>query len=398
MKRATGRKGRAGEQRAAAPGPKSVPAAHPAAGRVPPSTVVAAAPRAGRAAGAPTGVSPRRGGARRMAVLAAAGAGATALGAALTAQHRAVVRGRSQAGTVDRRQAGLTLPADVVHHRVDTDDGGIIHAVERGSGRPIVLVHGVTLAAEVWSLQLASLADRHRVIALDLRGHGQSVPGRDGFHGGIARLAADVRQVLDALDVEQGLLVGHSLGGMTSMELVLDADPTWLARRLVALALVDTSAGPLADVRGARTVHPPLSAAISRLLLLVEGLGVTASNTDLGWWAARGAFGPDPDPVHVAFTDALGSSTPLGTVAGLLGPLGAFDVADRIGDIGLPTLVVVGSHDHLTPVRHARRLAAAIPGAELVELPRAGHMPMLERPRELSRLLDELLDRATVGA
>lgn len=342
-------------------------------------------------------VGPSRARAERLAV-AASGALALASGAGVVLQHRAVSRNRAAAAGVDRRRAGLSLPNDVVHHRVDTDDGGIVHVVERGAGRPIVLVHGIQLAAEVWSQQLATLGEHHRVVAVDLRGHGQSVPGSDGFRGGIGRLARDVVQVIEALGIEGALLVGHSLGGMAAMRLVVDAEPAWLAQRLAALALVDTSGGTLVGRRGARLAHRPVSAALSRTLLLAEQLGMAGRSTDLGWWAARFAFGPDPDPAHVALTDALATGTAFGTLAGLIRPLAAFDMADEVRAIRLPTLVVVGSHDRLTPNHHARRLADAIPDAELVELARCGHMPMLERPRELSRLLQDLLERATVGA
>lgn len=345
----------------------------------------------------PVGDRPLAGRAENLA-LAAGGALALASGAGFVLQHRAVTRGRAAAAAVDRRRAGLSLPHDVVHHRVDTDDGGIVHVVERGAGRPIVLVHGIELAADIWSQQLAVLGDHHRVVAVDLRGHGQSIPGSDGFRGGVARLAQDVARVIEALGLEGALLVGHSLGGMTAMRLVVDAEPAWLAQRLVALALVDTSGGPLVGRRGARLAHRPVSAALSRTLLLAERLGMAGRSTDLGWWGARAAFGPDPDPAHVALTDALATGTAFATLAGLIGPLGSFDIAEEVRAIRLPTLVVVGSHDRLTPTAHARRLAEAIPGAELAELARCGHMPMLERPRELARLLQDLLERATVGA
>jgi hypothetical protein len=84
-----------------------------------------------------------------------------------------------------------------VHRTVATSDGGEIHVVERGQGRPFVLLHGVTLTSLSWQYQLIDLVDAgYRVVALDIRGHGRSRPGRDGFT--LARLAADLHQVLVA--------------------------------------------------------------------------------------------------------------------------------------------------------------------------------------------------------
>jgi len=343
----------------------------------------------GRVAGRSTGKG-------RFGAVAAAGTGVGGLAvAAWATQHRMAARSREAAA--DRHTAGLGLPVDVVHHRIDVDDGGVIHAVERGSGPPIVLLHGVTLAADVWSLQLAELAEGHRVIALDLRGHGQSVAGSDGFTGGMSRLAADVHQVLDALHVDGALLVGHSMGGMVAMQLVVDAEASWTARRLRALALVDTSAEPLGSLPGTRWLHRPLSASLSHLLLVAERAGLAdARSADFRWWASRLAFGADVDPSHVAFTQSLGAGTPMGTLTGLLGTVAGFDLTAQLGKIDLPALVVVGTRDRLTPPGHARRMAGALRNAELVELPRAGHMPMLERPHELTRLLRELAARAEI--
>ena len=327
---------------------------------------------------------------RRAALAAGAASGlAGAVGALWTVEHRVVVRGVRAASEADRRAAGLVVPDDVVHRWIELDDGGVAHAVERGDGPPVVLLHGVTLAAGVWSQQLADLGDRHRVVAVDLRGHGRSTVGADGFTGGIGRLASDVRQVLHALDLTGALLVGHSMGGMVALQLVADAPPEWTAARIGALALVATSAGPVVDVVGARTATM-LSRALSGGLQAADRIGLsTAHSADIRWWMARANFGPGADPVQVAMTEELGAGTPLRTLAGLVGPLAAFDVSRRLGHLDLPALVVVGSHDRLTPPRHAQRLAGALAGAQLVELPRAGHMLMLERPHELSRLLAE---------
>ncbi len=81
--------------------------------------------------------------------------------------------------------------------------------------------------------------------------------------------------------------------------------------------------------------------------------------------------------------------TPSRTLADLIPSLAVFDLSPRLGSLDLPVLVVVGSHDKLTAPRLARRMAAALPEAALVELPRCGHMPMLERRHEFSRLVDE---------
>lgn len=328
-----------------------------------------------------------------------AGAGVALAAAGVTAwvlQHRLVVRSAAEAaGAGD----AFTMPAGLVHHRVDLDDGGVAHAVEIGTGPPVVLVHGVTLAVEVWCQQLAELSVNHRVIAVDVRGHGQSVVGADGFSGGMGRLAADLRQVFDALDVHEAVLVGHSMGGMVALQLVTQEPTAWVGRRVRALALVDTSAGPLAGLGTLRRAHGPMSAAVSKAMLVTEGLGVgVARSADVQWWTARFAFGPDPAPSQVAFAQSLGSATSVTTLAGLLPVLAGFDVADRLPGIELPVLVVVGTHDHLTPPSHSRRMVDALPRAELVELARAGHMAMLERPHELARLIDELAGKVQAGA
>jgi pimeloyl-ACP methyl ester carboxylesterase len=351
---------------------------------------------------------------RRVGRLLALGAGAVTVGG-WALQHRAVSR---SAATVEEMAAeGLTMPDDLRHHFVDVDDGGRIHVVERGQGPALVLLHGFMLSSGIWVHQLRDLADHHRVIAVDLRGHGQSVPGSDGFgdarpsgpagpadvadvgdasvgaaaHGpaGIRRLAADVRIVLEALDLEQAVVVGHSMGGMVGLQLLVDL-PVDERRRVAGLVLVSTTAGPFTTVpgwNGLATVTGPVTA---RAALLAERWGVKAlPSRDLRWWVVRMGFGAEAPPVQVRFVEAMHVATPSSTLAGLLGSLARFDLSGELGSFDVPVLVVVGTHDRLTAPRHARHLADALPAAELVELPRCGHMPMLERRHEFSRLLDE---------
>ncbi|HVC70214.1 MAG TPA: alpha/beta hydrolase [Acidimicrobiales bacterium] len=318
----------------------------------------------------------------------ALGAGATAVAGAVgwALQHRAVTR--SAATAQEMTLEGLALPDDLRHHFVDTEDGGRIHVVERGQGPPLVLLHGIMLSSALWVHQLRDLADHHRVIAVDLRGHGQSLPGSTG--SGIPILAADVRAVFEALGVHDAVVVGHSMGGMVALQLALDLPVAERNRRLAGIVLSSTTSGPFATLPGWTGMARVTGPVTSRVLLIGERFGARAlPSGDLRWWLVRLGFGADAPAAQVRFVEAMHRATPSRTLADLIPSVATFDLSWRLGTIDLPVLVVVGSHDKLTAPRLARRLADALPEAQLVELPRCGHMPMLERRHEFSRLVDE---------
>jgi pimeloyl-ACP methyl ester carboxylesterase len=341
----------------------------------------------------------------------AAGTG-TALAAGWAAQHRLVARTRST--PQDIAAEGLTVPDDCIEHDLDTDDGGTIHVIERGQGSPVVLLHGFMLSSALWAHQLRDLAPHHRVIAVDLRGHGASVPGRDGFslteESGLAqelraeaavalaqqgsaalrRMARDVRGVLRALEVEDALVVGHSMGGMVALQLAHDTPAAELRRAVAGLALVSTTGGPFTRLPGLGGMSRLAGPASARAMGLADRWGVrTLASQDLRWWLTRVGFGADAPPAQVRFVEGLHLATAPSTVAALLPALALFDLSGWLGTLDLPALVVVGSHDRLTPPRHARRTAGALSRSELVELPRCGHMPMIERRFEFTRLIEE---------
>jgi pimeloyl-ACP methyl ester carboxylesterase len=321
---------------------------------------------------------------RRPAALAA-GAGAAA-GVAAAAYALARRSRRWQVDAEALEAAGLTLPRDLGHHHLDVSDGGSVHVVERGAGPPIVLVHGVTLGVEVWAPQLRRLAGAHRVLAVGQRGHGGSLAGEGGY--ALERLADDLLEVLAALGVSGAVLAGHSMGGMVA-QLLAVRRPDELRRHVGALVLVATAAGPMVPGPASGLLGAGMAGAAGRGLRRADrrGQGILPGDA-LGAWLARASFGTRPGAAEVALTREVIDRMSPEAMAGLLGPLLAFDVHRRLRDVDLPTTVVVGTRDVLTPLHQARAMVRAIPGATLEVLPGCGHMVMLERPGALCDLLE----------
>ncbi len=275
----------------------------------------------------------------------------------------------------------LELPAGVIHHHLPTPDGGSVHAIEAGEGRPLVLLHGITLRADVWAPQFHQLAGRYRVIAVDLRGHGESTAGSAGY--GISRLAQDLATLLEALDLRDAVVIGHSMGGMTVMRFCGD-HPDLLAERVAGLVFVATRA---------HRVMPPYVDRLARVLV-AQGQTQLDAGRELPARAhatdsiVRLAFGDQPSRAAVRIVGQMGASmSPDALVPSLAGLLD-HDARDALRATRTPSLVVVGTRDLLTPVPSARHLAHLLPDSDLVVLPKAGHQLMQERPNELAELVD----------
>jgi non-heme chloroperoxidase len=309
---------------------------------------------------------------------------AGSVGATAYACYRAGAR-RWQADEEQLRVAGDALPADVEHHFVRLDDGGRLHVLERGSGPPVVLLHGITLSAAIWAPQLRTLADGHRVLAVDQRGHGQSLAGSDEYS--IDRLARDLLQMLEDLDVRSAVLAGHSMGGMVALQAAARS-PSELAGRVSSLVLMATTGGPVVQGPAPGLVGTVLAAAGRASLLRVErrGKGLLPGG-DMGTWIARANFGRRPLAADVELTRSVIAAMPPRPVASLAASLLAFDVRSELPGIEVPARVLVGGSDRFTPPRAARSLAEALPNASLVVYPGAGHMLMLERSEEVTEVL-----------
>ena len=275
-----------------------------------------------------------------------------------------------------------------------TSDGARLHVVERGRGPAIVLVHGVALSAQCWNNQLADLSGEARVIAYDLRGHGESTLGRDALT--LDRLALDLGELINDRELGDAVLIGHSLGGMVALRMLAGLPASPAGNRVAALGLVATSATPSAGrgVPGMRALLAATQPLAGQTAWLASRLpGHTLPRSDVAFVLARMVFGASPSAANVELTREITSRIPLGVSAELLLEILRFDSEATLRHIDLPTTIVVGTRDLMTPVRHARALANDIASAELVELPGCGHMPMLERRRETDEVIRQLVGR-----
>lgn len=311
------------------------------------------------------------------------GLGAFGAGLALAAGPGRAAAARRVRDRVDPRIDDhlYDLPDVVVHSDVPTHDGGSVHLVEVGEGRPLVLLHGVTLAAEVWAPIMHLVADRFRVIALDVRGHGQSVVGDDG----VGRVAAahDLATVLETLDLRDAIVMGHSMGGMILGRFCGDF-PEVLRERVAGLAFMDTAVSHLFPP-GVDTVMNR----IGKTLLEREAAGAVPPpvHPDVELLGTRVAFGRAPSGKAVQITTRLGHDLSDDYRAKLWIDLYDTDNRDGLAKVTQPATVIVGSLDALTPVWAARRILANLHDGELLVLPGAGHQCMQERPHEVVEAL-----------
>jgi pimeloyl-[acyl-carrier protein] methyl ester esterase len=270
-------------------------------------------------------------------------------------------------------------------HVVESRDGTKLHVTDAGSGRPIVFIHGLALTHEVWLPQLRALRDRYRVLGLDIRGHGDSAPGVEGYSPTL--FAEDLAAVLESLDLGDAILVGHSLGGCTIGQFASDHGDV-LRERVVGLVFVGTYASALA---GEGWFRERFGRTSTRLMAATMGRRKQPTEPPMGRLVTamtKRSFGGSAEPSDIRRLVEIGIRTPPAVAAACaLGNL-TYDVSDRLRDVDVPALVVVGAKDRTAPPRSARRLAASLPNAELVVVDGVGHPVGLQRPRELADLID----------
>jgi pimeloyl-ACP methyl ester carboxylesterase len=300
----------------------------------------------------------------------------------------------------DPEQAVLAEPPTGEPIGIRSPDGTQLHAETFGpsDGQTFVLAHGWTEMLAYWVYVIRTLSERgFRVVAYDLRGHGQSEPAPDGDYS-LRRFGDDLQAVLEATvpSGQRAIVVGHSLGAMS---IAAWAEHHEVERLVSGAALLNTGVGDLL-AENLLVPVPAIAQLLNKVLPPSVTLGARAAvpkfSTPLSSAITHYfAFGPEASPAQVAFYERMLVACPP-DVRGDVGiAMSEMDLYDALPRLTVPTLVMAGEKDRLTPPSHATRIAEALPNLQRqVVLPRTGHMGPLERPREVG---DALIDLAAVA-
>jgi pimeloyl-ACP methyl ester carboxylesterase len=273
-------------------------------------------------------------------------------------------------------EARASVPHSEYSHFADID-GIRLHYQEKGSGVPLVLLHGFTSSTYSWKDIFEPLSKNFRVIAVDLKGFGFSgKPDGDYTRRAQAELVA---HLLNHLKIEKAWLAGNSMGGEVALNFALQ-NP----QRVTGLILID---GAGVDVKGSGSLAPGylLVPIVGRVLM---ALALTSDN--LVREGLEKSFYDDAKvtPERIAYY-----YRPLKTRDGQLAALrartqsGQFPIEPELPRISSPTLIIWGADDQLIPLEAGRKMNSLIKGSKLVIIERCGHVPQEEKPE---RVVDEI--------
>ncbi|MFD7914207.1 alpha/beta fold hydrolase [Streptomyces sp. NPDC059752] len=272
-------------------------------------------------------------------------------------------------------------------------DGARLHVEVHGDedAPAVVLAHGWTCSTAFWAAQTRALAATHRVIAYDQRGHGHSPAARAAGHSTTA-LADDLVAVLEATLApgERAVVAGHSMGGMTIMAA---AGRPEFAERAAAALLCSTGSSRLV----AEALVLPVRAGRVRTRVTGAVLGSRAPLGPVTPVARKvlkyATMGPGSAPDKVEACARIVHACPTGVRHAWSRVLAGLDLDADVARLTVPTAVIGGTADRLTPIVHARGLAAALPNCVgLTELTGMGHMTPVEAPEAVTGAVRELAD------
>ena len=239
----------------------------------------------------------------------------------------------------------------------------------KGTGKPLVLVHGYPMDHTVWDEVLPLLEKDFDVITPDLRGFGQSDVIESQYK--ISDMAADIAGLLDQLGIEKAVIAGHSMGGYVAL-----AFARAYPERVLGLGLVSTRA--VADTPEQKQERFAAAEEVLRSGVQPVAESMPAKLT--------------PDKRVQAFVRGLiAEQQPAGLAGALKAMAERDDSTSILSSFQFPVVVIHGEADELIPVQRAQEIKSVIPQATLMELSGVGHMPMLENPQATAATLKNLL-------
>ncbi len=248
--------------------------------------------------------------------------------------------------------------------------------VDEGVGPALLLVHGFPLNHTMWDAQIAEFASTHRVIAPDLRGFG----GTDGalYSVSMEQLADDCVALLEALQVDRPItFCGLSMGGYVGWQMALRY-PEWVGR----LILCDTRAA--ADT----------PEAVANRLKMAD-IVIKEGSEPVAWAMMPKLFAPGTAERQPAIVQRVRQmvmdSSPMAIAAAHRGMAVRPDVTSLLPSLHVPSLVIVGDHDAISPPAEMKAIADALPNAKFVLVPDAGHMAPMENPLAVNAAIREFL-------
>lgn len=327
---------------------------------------------------------------------AALAVGATAGLAVARRRRSAIVR------TEDVAPHALLAPPAVEPETIEvrTEDGARLNVLSYGDpeAQPLVFCHGWTCNAAYWTPQINAFAENYRVVVYDQRGHGNSETGSRPLGADV--LADDLHAVLEATVPagRKAILAGHSMGGMSIIAWA-EKHPEQVDTRVAGVLLASTGTDNLvADAaivplpaRFPKVPVPVARRVMGATLPLVESSATTRALRYI-------ALSPNATGPEVAFCAQIVLGCPPRTRGGWGHALSALDIREGLQNLTVPTTVLVGTADRLTPPVHARRLARQLDDAgnleRLVVLDGVGHMSSVEAIDRVNGELLHLVEKA----
>jgi pimeloyl-ACP methyl ester carboxylesterase len=295
------------------------------------------------------------------------------------ARRRRLRRGEDVAfGSVHSPTRAVTSP-DGTRINIEIDEP------DESSDLTVVFVHGILCTIDTWHYQRLALRGRVRMVFMDQRSHGHSAASTRA--GSTAEnLAEDLRAVIESCTTGPVLVVGHSMGGMATMSLAAH-HPDLFPDRVVGVVLLATSTGKLFVSNSSlrRLVG------VARALAPVVTWGRAFNSYSV---VRRWAVGPDAPAKYADMTNEMISRAPTRVLTDFHPMLATLDLREGLKTLStVPSVVVCGTHDAITPLSHSRRIAAGIESSSLVILERTGHMVMFEEHVRVTEIIQDAIEK-----